>query len=129
MAFYLGTALFFMAGVTPTVSRVLPPKERGPFLRPLFTVFYCFLFAALSCFLAAEIWEQAAPILLGTVFIVYFLQLALRKIYQNLKKKEGPGGASARRIHRVSVILSLLNLGLAIYYVSAANAVYRNTPS
>jgi len=68
--------------------------------------------------------------MLATIFILFGVELLLRKMYQKIKAKEGRRGKRARQVHRLSVIFSLLNLSLVIYYyVTTSNFLQGNTPS
>ena len=112
----LGAMLFFAVGIAPTVFQALPAEQAGMFLRKLFPRYYLAL--VLGSGLAGCLWISNEPFaamvcLLIALSTLWIRQRLVPKINQ-LRDAEIAGdsvaGASFTRLHRVSVIINMIQL-------------------
>ena len=117
----LGAMLFFAVGIAPTVFQVLPIEQAGIFLRRLFPRYYLALIIGSG--LAGALWVRSAPWAGGTCLMVALSTLWVRQSLvpriNALRDAElaGDGAAGARfaRLHRLSVVINMIQLAALLF--------------
>lgn len=130
VAAVLGSMLFFLAVVAPTVFRTLGEAEAGAFVRALFPVYYLALGvgsagAAGLALLAGRGMEAAllAAVAGGFAVARQGLMPRINALRDRAKAGEAAAGAAFDRLHRASVSLNALQmLGLVGIAVLLARA-------
>lgn len=118
-----GGMLFFMAGVAPTVFRVLERPQAAELMRGLFPVYYLIngvvlLLAALALAPGAAYGPEVALLAGSGAVFVLLRQALLPRLEARRAAGDQPGFA---RLHRLGVIVNLLQLvAVVIVFVSLA---------
>jgi hypothetical protein len=115
----VGAMVFFAAVVAPLVFKHLPEATAGPFIRQVFPVYYivCFAFAALAA-LAAALARPVDAALLAAIAAGFLLARqglmpAINAARDRHLAGDDAAGRRFERLHRASVWLNVVQLGLA----------------
>ena len=116
----LGAMLFFAVGVAPTVFQALPIEQAGLFLRKLFPRYYLALIVGSGLagllWLGTQLWSASVCLVIAasTLWVRQSLVPRINQLRDEELAGNEAAGAQFARLHRLSVIINMVQLATLI---------------